>query len=80
MVTLYPLIVAHHLGARHHIHANHQVLRLGGGAIIELNASEEDAVSILANNLACGQGNGGMNGNLIAANMAELLPRPLNMR
>jgi Type III flagellar switch regulator (C-ring) FliN C-term len=26
----------------------HQVLRLGGGAIIELDASEEDAVSILA--------------------------------
>ena len=29
----------------------HQVLRLGRGAIIELEAAEDDEVSILANNL-----------------------------
>ena len=46
----------------------HQVLRLGRGAIIELDASEEDAVSILANNLPVA--------NRIAVNVAELLPRP----
>jgi flagellar motor switch protein FliN/FliY len=36
----------------------HQVLRLGRGAIIELDASEEDAVSILANNLPVAKGGG----------------------
>ena len=34
----------------------HQVLRLGRGAIIELDASEEDEVSILANNLPVATG------------------------
>ena len=34
----------------------HQVLRLGRGAIIELDAMEEDAVSILANNLPVAKG------------------------
>ena len=37
----------------------HQVLRLGRGAIIELESAEDDAVSILANNLAGRQGHGG---------------------
>jgi len=37
----------------------HQVLRLGRGASIELDASEEDAVSILANNLPVAKRNGG---------------------
>ena len=31
----------------------HQVLRLGRGAIIELDASEDDEVEILANNIGC---------------------------
>jgi flagellar motor switch protein FliN/FliY len=34
----------------------HQVLRLGRGAIIELEASEDDAVNILANNLPVAKG------------------------
>ena len=46
----------------------HQVLRLDRGAIIELDASEEDAVSVV------------VNGNRIAVNVAELLPRPPDMR
>jgi flagellar motor switch protein FliN/FliY len=58
----------------------HQVLRLGRGAIIELDASEEDAVSILANNLPVAKGTVVVNGNRIAVNVAELLPRPPNMR
>ena len=40
----------------------HQVLRLGRGAIIELDASEEDAVSILANNLPVAKGTVVVNG------------------
>ena len=52
----------------------HQVLRLGRGAIIELDASETDAVSILANNLPVAKGTVVVNGNRIAVNVAELLP------
>ena len=58
----------------------HQVLRLGRGAIIELDAMEEDAVSILANNLPLAKGTVVVNGNRIAVNVAELLPRPPDMR
>ena len=58
----------------------HQVLRLGRGAIIELDASEEDAVSILANKLPVAKGTEVVNGNRIAVNVAELLPRPPDMR
>ena len=58
----------------------HQVLRLGRGAIIELDASEEDAVSILANNLPVAKGTVVVDGNRIAVNVAELLPRPPDMR
>ena len=47
----------------------HQVLRLGRGAIIELDASEADAVSILANNLPVAKGTVVVNGNRIAINV-----------
>ena len=58
----------------------HQVLRLGRGAIIELDSSEDDAVSIMANNLPVAKGNVAVNGNRIAVQVEELLPRPLDMR
>src|SRR4029079_11037234 len=58
----------------------HQVLRLRRGAIIELDSMEEDAVSILANNLPVANGTVVVNGNRIAVNVAELLPRPPAMR
>lgn len=58
----------------------HQVLRLGRGAIIELDASEDEAVNILANNLAVAKGTVVVNGNKIAVEVNELLPRPLDMR
>ena len=53
----------------------HQVLRLGRGAIIELDASEDDEVSILANNLAVAKGTVIVSGNKIAVEVKELLPR-----
>ena len=53
----------------------HQVLRLGRGAIIELDAGEDDAVSILANNLPVAKGTVVVNGNRIAVEVGELLPR-----
>jgi flagellar motor switch protein FliN/FliY len=53
----------------------HQVLRLGRGAIIELDASEEDEVHILANNLPVARGTVVVSGNKIAIEVKELLPR-----
>jgi flagellar motor switch protein FliN len=53
----------------------HQVLRLGRGAIIELDASEEDEVKILANNLSVARGTVIVSGNKIAVEVKELLPR-----
>ena len=53
----------------------HQVLRLGRGAIIELDAFEEDEVNILANNLSVAQRTVIFSGNKIAVEVKELLPR-----
>jgi flagellar motor switch protein FliN/FliY len=58
----------------------HQVLRLGRGAIIELDASEDDDVAILATNLPVAKGKVAVNGNKIAVEVGQLLPRPLDMR
>src|SRR5271169_1931698 len=58
----------------------HQVLRLGRGAIIELDAAEDDAVNILANNLPVAKGTVVVNGNRIAVEVGQLLPRPPDMR
>jgi flagellar motor switch protein FliN/FliY len=58
----------------------HQVLRLGRGAIIELEAAEDDAVSILANNMPIAKGTVVVNGNRIAVEVAELMPRAPDMR
>jgi flagellar motor switch protein FliN/FliY len=58
----------------------HQVLRLGRGAIIELDASEDDAVKVLANNLPVAKGTVAVNGNRIAVQVSELLPRLPDMR
>ena len=53
----------------------HQVLRLGRGAVIELEASEDDDVQILANNLAVATGTVVVSGNHIAVEIKNLLPR-----
>ena len=58
----------------------HQVLRLGRGAIIELESTEEDAVDILANNLPVAKGTVVVNGNRIAVEVGNLLPRSPDMR
>jgi flagellar motor switch protein FliN/FliY len=58
----------------------HQVLRLGRGAIIELEFSEEDAVHILANNLPVAKGTVVVNGNRIAVEVNGLMPRQQDMR
>ena len=53
----------------------HQVLRLGRGAVIELDASEDDEVRILANNLPVAKGTVIVSGNKIAVEVKQLLPR-----
>jgi flagellar motor switch protein FliN len=53
----------------------HQVLRLGRGAVIELDTSEEDEVRILANNLPVAKGTVIVSGNKIAVEVKELSPR-----
>ena len=53
----------------------HQVLRLGRGAIIELDSSEDDEVRILANNLSVARGTVIVSGNRIAVEVKRLLPR-----
>jgi flagellar motor switch protein FliN/FliY len=58
----------------------HQVLRLGRGAIIELDTSERDDVKILANDLPVAKGAVVVNGNKIAVEVTELLPRSPELR
>ena len=58
----------------------HQVLRLGRGAIIELDAGEDDDVRILANNLPVAEGTVVVSGNRIAVEVKRLLPRLPDIR
>ena len=58
----------------------HQVLRLGRGAIIELDAFEDDDVQILANNLPVAKGNVVVNENRIAVEVKEMLSRASDQR
>ena len=53
----------------------HQVMRLSRGAIIELDASEQDEVKILANNLPIASGVVMVNRNRIAVEVKQMLPR-----
>lgn len=58
----------------------HQVLRLGRGAIIELDAGEDDDVKILANNLPVAEGTVVVNGNRIAVEVKRILPKSPDSR
>jgi len=58
----------------------HQVLRLGRGAIIELDATEDDEVQIRANNVPVATGIVVVQGNRIAVEVKELLPRAPDAR
>src|ERR1700754_4440401 len=58
----------------------HQALRLGRGAIIELDASEEDEVKILVNNFPVARGTVVVSGNRIAVELKEMLPRAVGDR
>ena len=58
----------------------HQALRLGRGAIIELDASEDDEVKILVNNFPVAKGAVVVSGNRIAVELKEMLPRAPDYR
>ena len=58
----------------------HQVLRLGRGAIIELDSGENDEVRILANNFPVAKGSVVVSGNRIAVEVKQMLPRTPDMR
>lgn len=54
----------------------YKLLRMGRGAIIELNATENDEVQILANNHPFARGNVVVSGARISVEITELLKRP----
>jgi flagellar motor switch protein FliN len=58
----------------------HQVLRLGRGAVIELETTEEDEVKIFANNMPIASGVVAVNGNRIAVEVKQMLPRAPDAR
>ncbi len=58
----------------------HQVLRLGRGAIIELEASEDDEVLILANNFPVAKGAVIVSGNRIAVEVKNMEPKSSEVR
>jgi flagellar motor switch protein FliN len=53
----------------------HQVLRLGRGAIIELDSAQDDEVSILVNNFLVAKGIVVVSGNRIGVEVKEVLTR-----
>jgi flagellar motor switch protein FliN/FliY len=54
----------------------YKLLRMGRGAVIELNATETEEVQILANNHPFARGNVVVSGSRISVEITELLKRP----
>lgn len=53
----------------------HQVMRLSRGAIIELDATEQDEVIVLANNMPIASGIVNVNHNRISVEVKQMLSR-----
>ena len=51
----------------------HQLLRMGRGAVIELDASQDDPVTVLANDKAVARGEIVIHGDKIAVSVTQLL-------
>ena len=51
----------------------HQLLRMGRGAVIELDTHQDDPVTILANDKAVARGEIQINGDRIAVSVVDLL-------
>ncbi len=58
----------------------HQLLRMGRGAVIELEAHEDDDVKILANNVPIASGQVVLRGDRIGVEVTEVLMRPPEVR
>lgn len=58
----------------------HQVMRLSRGAIIELDATEQDEVRVLANNMPIASGVVTVNHNRISVEVKQMLPRSPDRR
>ena len=59
---------------------SHQVMRLSRGAIIELDATEQDEVKVLANNLPIASGVVTVDRNRIAVEVKKMLPKTPDQR
>lgn len=57
----------------------HQILRMGRGAVIELNATETDDVTIVANNVAVAKAGIIVNHGRICISITKLLRRPQSL-
>jgi flagellar motor switch protein FliN/FliY len=51
----------------------HQLLRMGRGAVIELNAKQDDPVTIMANNKPVAKGEIVIHGDKIGVSVSEIL-------
>lgn len=58
----------------------HQLLRMGRGAVIQLDAREEEDVQILANNIPIARGQVVLKNDRIAVSITELLFRSADFR
>jgi len=58
----------------------HQLLRMGRGAVIELDHSADDDVDILANNLPVAKGQVVLKGDRVTVAITEVLARPASYR
>lgn len=58
----------------------HQLLRMGRGAVIDLDVSEDDDVSIYANNTLVAKGQVVLLGERIGISITEVLLRPPEVR
>lgn len=54
----------------------HHLLRLGRGAVIELNSNENDEVEILAGNMPVARGQVVVHGKKISVEVTELMRKP----
>jgi len=54
----------------------HQLLRMGRGAVIELDQNEDEDVLVLANNLPVAKGTVSVNGSRIAIEIREMIKKP----
>ncbi|MEO0637629.1 MAG: FliM/FliN family flagellar motor switch protein [Pseudomonadota bacterium] len=58
----------------------HQLLRMGRGAVIELETKEDDDLVLMANNTPIARGQVMLQGDKILISVIELLPRPPEKR